>query len=455
MMSSFRPLRAARGFTLVELMVAMASGMMVSLGVFALAKVTSRTLNDETRLDTAEMSLRLAVTRLQGDIMRAGFMSSPNIVAQKVLSAKSRNLDSGERQGFVPPTPVRRGLNYLAAMNLTLGKLSTDAKLPLSEANLRTPDRLELAGNFTTSEQYHSEGANAGGVGDCFRLKLPLDGSQTAIRRLLSVDPSEPSSDNKVQVDALRRAFQPVVVDEGSGNPQFMVRVVPEGTSQTCEYYLATCSSRPPTEIANGREAYVYLEGSLPLGTPSCQLSENGGKALINPVQWVRWSLRASESTVTAASTDPASGPQYNLVRQYLDANLNPIRDSSNKEIGEIVAEYAVDFKVGLTVRPSAPGPLEDLAAGSTDLEAKISNYSLNEATAGLNPTPERIRSISTFIAVRGAIAESPLPGPDAGSGNLEFYRYRIPSPDGLGADRYARVRSLQTQFALPNLVYR
>ena len=68
-----------RGFTLVELSIAMAAGLIVALSVVALSREASNTFHEETRIASAEMQLRTAIDRLRADLQRAAFMSTGNI----------------------------------------------------------------------------------------------------------------------------------------------------------------------------------------------------------------------------------------------------------------------------------------------------------------------------------------------------------------------------------------
>jgi len=69
----------ARGFTLVELMVAMVGGMFVSIAVFALAKHASGFSMRQARVADATLQSVVGFERMRADIARAGFLSSPNL----------------------------------------------------------------------------------------------------------------------------------------------------------------------------------------------------------------------------------------------------------------------------------------------------------------------------------------------------------------------------------------
>src|SRR5690349_20366288 len=73
------PARAERGFTLVELMVALSGGLFLSVVVFALARDSTRFFQREARLASSTLSGIVGFERLKADIERAGYLSTPNI----------------------------------------------------------------------------------------------------------------------------------------------------------------------------------------------------------------------------------------------------------------------------------------------------------------------------------------------------------------------------------------
>src|SRR5277367_5834742 len=75
---AFEP-RRPRGFTLIEVLVALSAGVLVSMAAFMLSKDATRFFQHEARVSTAQIALTLAMNRLSGDIQRAGFLSTANV----------------------------------------------------------------------------------------------------------------------------------------------------------------------------------------------------------------------------------------------------------------------------------------------------------------------------------------------------------------------------------------
>ena len=64
--------RSPAGFTLIEVTVSLAAGLLVALGIVALSREATRTFHEEVRSSAAEATLRTAVDRLRSDLQRAG-----------------------------------------------------------------------------------------------------------------------------------------------------------------------------------------------------------------------------------------------------------------------------------------------------------------------------------------------------------------------------------------------
>src|SRR5690242_6870684 len=68
-----------RGFTLVEVLVAMSAGVLVSMAAFALSRNATHFFQHEARISATQLALTLGMNRITGDIQRASLMSTPNI----------------------------------------------------------------------------------------------------------------------------------------------------------------------------------------------------------------------------------------------------------------------------------------------------------------------------------------------------------------------------------------
>ena len=68
-----------RAFTLVELMVSLVAGLIVTIAVVGLARAATTTFFEAARIASVESTVRTASERLRQDLARAGYMSTGNI----------------------------------------------------------------------------------------------------------------------------------------------------------------------------------------------------------------------------------------------------------------------------------------------------------------------------------------------------------------------------------------
>src|SRR5437762_7255784 len=67
----------ARGFTLIELMVAIGLTSIIAVGLYSLSMVASQTFQQQQRISEIQLRLRSAVELLRADFQRAGYMTTP------------------------------------------------------------------------------------------------------------------------------------------------------------------------------------------------------------------------------------------------------------------------------------------------------------------------------------------------------------------------------------------
>ena len=142
--------RFCRGFTLIELMVAIAGGLAISVAVFALARDATRFYQRESKVGDATLGVLVGFERLRADLARAGFLSSPNLRADPKYCGNWNALGSTE-------------LGRLASVRIIQDDpaLANDA---VFQNNKRTPDAIVLAGNYQSAEQYPMWGVQGCGT---------------------------------------------------------------------------------------------------------------------------------------------------------------------------------------------------------------------------------------------------------------------------------------------------
>lgn len=430
----------SRGFTLVELLVSLVAGLLVALAMFAISKDATATFHEEARTATAEMGIRVASERIRADLMRVGFLATPNVWTD-------HNLAYDVNQLRIPATAPPM-IQTLSGITLVPEDPSV-AALTNVNPEIRAaggPIGVEITGNMTSTDIYAVRSIAAGGSCGGHQITLQAD-SPSMWRIMSSPDPQE----------TLRGIFQPVPLQ------QFLVRVEDlMGKSQ----YVPICPGNAVSVVGNGAAAMVTVDVSTGAGLgllDASQTNGNGGiqgactGCIINPVHKVRYEIRKLDPNGNAAdqaylALQPTYGlgfqEKYDLVRSFRDLQGGPIGQS------EVVAEYAVDMSLAFTA---------DLGLNTTQqrtLTTYIFGDPQNAVIAGqvgvASPArPQRIRSVRLRVSTRAAIADrndrliAPIASPSQG---LYPLRYCM-NPQGCtsGSPHWSRIRSMTTEVSFPN----
>ncbi len=140
-----RPGSGRRGFTLVELMVALSGGLFLSAMVFALSRDTTRFYQREARIASATLAGLVGFERLKADIRRAGYLSTPNVQNDPLVLAPPTSTDPAGIQGLAglritPDTPNLTS-NAAFAANASAGQIIK-------------PDQIVLSGSYAVTDEY-------------------------------------------------------------------------------------------------------------------------------------------------------------------------------------------------------------------------------------------------------------------------------------------------------------
>jgi prepilin-type N-terminal cleavage/methylation domain-containing protein len=393
-----------RGFTLVELMVAMVGGLFVSIAVFTLAKHSSSFSMRQSRVADATLQNVVGFERLKADIARAGFLSTPNLASDDFMC----------RNPLDPAYPAwLRRLASIYIEPVPPPQLSTEMTL-----NGLSPSRIVMAGSYSSSDQ--------------FPVRAIVDNSPTQVFLV-------PNSQGMVNIgyalsntDAtLGRVFAPGralrMVDD-QGRVQFgAIASVTGGLNP-----IITLAPTPAIRFRSGSDV-------------SCGISGHG-KNTVNVVNIIRYDLRDLN-----VATEPTfrhmfrGGPSYEvtrreLIREELDVTGTPIPGTL-----ELIAEYAVDMGFSLLVAPNITSGL--LRVSGTDVD----DYAGDPATMLAGNGPQLIRAVHAWLSVRSQEADrttglrlvTTAPGPDR-------LRISVNPIDG-SQPPFARVRTLQSTIPLNN----
>jgi prepilin-type N-terminal cleavage/methylation domain-containing protein len=448
--SSLEPLRAGpqprlrskarRGFTLVELMVAVATGLTVGLAAFLLAKVSLGAFQQDARVNNAQHAVLMAMNRITADVKRAGFMSTPNAAADDNIcqrstlpAAQSALLVAADVYEGRPGSGNYLGVDaYGAAPNNALPAVVTGLE------NNRVPDRLRVSGNYMTTER--------------IRYRLVQAAANTV--------------DIAIETNAVQRIYRD---SPPSGAGQTICRMFPanrimrlvDGKKKDTYVRITGCNeAEAGGYLTSASVNFAPLAAAVPNVPGVCGVRNGNEAGTMNTVNIIEYSLQQVPQPFGATELDaqglPASaaslvrwdnGPlalttgedtRMDLLRRELDANGNVILGT-----GEVVAEWAADFKLRMTYASAAGQAMNTLLVDS--------GFDKDNA-AGEPPPPQRIRSLGIRLTTRSREPDrqSRQAGVPVFTDPLD--RFEVFPSGTIRKNRMARVRTMYTEVSLPNL---
>jgi prepilin-type N-terminal cleavage/methylation domain-containing protein len=400
-----------RGFTLVELMVAITAGLFVAVASFALAKQGSKFFQQEARVANAQFSATLGFDRLRADIARAGFLTTANV----------------QRDPFVCPNtnptagwPV--GMTGLAALRI-IAATPADGQ---NSANGLSPDQITLSGSFASAETFPVRTVLAENA----KFQVYLNPIAGAVARSDGIDGGT--------MGQVFKAGRMLRVLDATGKYGF----------GAIESYAINAAGQPVVNLKSSPALTFKRPGT------TCGVEGLGVGMQANVVNWIRYEIRdlqkspptAYQALYSASATAPGDETRRELVRVELDSDGKEMADSL-----EIVAEYAVDLKFGLTVVSGFATPGNDPGVIQFPI-GDPQNYEYTYEPSSSSPVndkaPHRVRSVRARLAVRSREADraAGVPAPaSAPPGTL--FRYSFAGDAG-----FSRVRTLVADINLPNL---
>jgi prepilin-type N-terminal cleavage/methylation domain-containing protein len=447
--------RGRRGFTLIELLVSLVAGLIVGLAVVSLSKNVANQFYEEVRANSAETSVRLASQRLRSDISRAGLMTTGNIFSDP----RTSHAPGGNGAKGLLPLQHLTGIRIVSSGSLVPQTTYGLGSAPVppaafgtaaaAQAPVLTPDAFAVYGNLTSGDEYFGS-VDQGAPGGCGGKVLRLNLDDPSLLRILrdSTGALVPVAQAE---SALAQMFAPIA------GHAFYARVT---DTKGFYHYSATCLV-PATW--DGTNAYVYLQDPKATLTSLETSSQFGGvdgfeTVSVSPIQGAYWyvgrvtagSLGVAGALVENAANVSLSTQKFDLYRAWISADGSGTILTNDSEV---VAEFAVDLKLGFTVDdPAQPeaSPAKALVLGFASLPSDKDPWANRDITTAApsvpgrgSQGPHRIRSVRYRFTTRAATPDrdqalAPPPGSDF------LYRYRI------GA-LYARARVTQGEVALVN----
>ncbi len=405
---AFQPQRRvarARGFTLVELMVAMTGGLFLSIVVFAVSRDASRFYQRELRVANATISGVAGFERLVSDLTRAGHMSTPNITLDPRICNR-------------PDASWPQGIGSLRAVAIESGRTIGLIGSEVLSAGY-APDGLVISGALEMTEELYTNSIEpiVGSGGFTISLNLMTPAAQ---RLGLRTGPGS-SSDNT-------NILQAIFVKENVGR---IIRLRKDGLEQYTVVSTATATDTVATVNVLANPGLLFRSGAA--NNAQCGINGTGGGYSLSVVNIVRYNIRSMTTQAAYQSLFNASGlaqvpfetTRAELTRVELDYTGTELPSTL-----EIVAEYAVD----LQLTPWATSPASPLAAASNP--------------AQFDPTStvsQSLRGLNVLLSVRSREAVQ------TGTGTSDRHQIQLPTtpPE---PNTYARLRTFQSTIPLRNL---
>ena len=391
-------------------MVAITAGLFVAVAAFALARQGSKFFQQEARVANAQFSATLGFDRLRADISRAGFLTTANVQRDPFVC--------GTTAGWPP------GMTGLAALRI-IAATPADAQ---DATNGVSPDQITISGSFASPETFPVRTVLAENA----KFQVYLQANTGAVAR--SGGPTSPT------MAEIFRAGRMLRILDGTGRYEF----------GAIESYALNAAGQMVISL----KATPAITFRRP-GT-ACGVEGLGVGMQANVINWIRYEIRdlqknpppSYKSLYAASATAPGDETRRELVRVELDYDGKEMADSL-----ELIAEYAVDLKFGLTVISGFKTTANVDPAVMQFPVGDAKNYDYTYEVSSTSPVndkaPHRIRAVRARLAVRSREADrnaGVTPPSSAPPGAL--FRYAVGSADG----GFARVRTLVADISLPNL---
>ncbi len=402
---------APRGFTLVELLVAIAAGSLVATAAVLLSKNAVRLFQEEARMSYAQVAVANGMARLGVDLEHAGRNTTANPRTDlRVCSIGLADWPNGMRR--------------LQPLHIELL-----ADLAQTQGNDLRNERITIAGDMESGDNFVMNTTLPGATG----TTIVLQPQSRSVRRLTAL------VQNGDVVTRLQEIFRTGRILHIEG--------------PTSDYYgriKGFAASGNPIETISVQLETTPTVPMQPQSLLPCAIKGFGSGFPVHVISRVRYEVRSVVNNAAFADfiqpINPVVGDdsRTELIRSELDPDDNVMAGSE-----ELITEFAIGLRFGLTAlainsQPDSP-ILERFPIADPTPNAQI--YTIAGAADVVGTRPESIRAVQVRLSTRSRAPDRPL-----GLAGQPGRPYRFFIGTALGADKFARVRTLEREFSLINM---
>ncbi len=377
--------RTQRGFTLIELMVAVFVGAIVIAGIYVIFANSQKIFHQEGRISQAQLSARVGMELIKSDISRAGYLSSPNPGPHPVIAG--RNVD--------PLVCFNQGvagldLQPVVHTNGTDGKVFNDSGAPVDipypaqNIDLK-PDSVILVGNYINANTYLAQTINA----------------STGAIRLQTIDtPPPPGMDPTSDAWSTRGAM-----GDSAFQRMFPITAFVRVVNRHGRMMFARIASADFANLTVNVAATALKQMGQAI---QCGIPGYGEGSEINVVNAILYRVEIDPSPEAVDYADGNKRKKTDLVRYMLDQNMNVQRETR-----EVVIEHVVDFQLWyrqddpVGAMGTKPNIDMDWQSSLPDDRRIVIGIPIGASPPPLdgsvNAHPENLRSVIIKISVRTA----------------------------------------------------
>ena len=403
---------AARGFTLIELVVALSAGLMVSMAALLLSRNATKFFQNEARISAVQLAATLGMNRLTQDLQRASFLASRNNTTDRSLCT----------DGALPPP-----LASFLGLRIRVGGSVASHPAALVQAgyaeNAMNPDHVVIGGSMDTSERFAIAWTFAAGGQRV--VDLQLDGAIARLRQTASQNQQ-----------TLSQILTPIF------RPGRFLRFANDGRGQGTPWGVISGFKVSGAVGVETVEITLNNTPAIPVKTQltTCGLTTGSNRGIfVSVVSRVLYDLRslqgdAAYGTLVAPDATTQAITGENLRTELVRVELN----SDDTEVAgslELVAELAANLKFGVTKAP--------VSGGATVFNPQMTTYGFDDPTVMSNP--ELVRSVQVQLSTRARVPDRE----NALGASGRNYRFAVLQPPI--RERFARLRTLHATVALPN----